>query len=127
MSQIDLSYTIKAPVAKVWWALTTAEAAEQWGAGPAKFDATEGGEFSYWDGEIHGTNTKVVPNKLLEQDWYGHDHPEEKYRTSFSLEVKGDTTIVHFVMAGHIYDEQRDINDAREYYFDPIKKLLEQE
>ena len=126
MSQIDLSYTIKSPVAKVWWALTTAEAAEQWGAGPAKFDATEGGEFSYWDGEIHGTNTKVVLEKLLEQDWYGHDHPEEKYRTSFRFEVKGDATIVHFVMAGHIYDEQRDIDDAREYYFDPIKELLEE-
>ncbi len=126
MQQIEQTYTIKAPLAKVWWALTTAEAAEEWGAGPAKFDVTEGGEFSYWDGDIHGINTKVVPEKLLEQDWYGHDHPEEKYRTSFTFEQDGDATLVHFVYSGHIYDEQRDISDWKEYYFDPIKKLLEQ-
>jgi uncharacterized protein YndB with AHSA1/START domain len=125
MQQIEQTYMIKAPLAKVWWALTTAEGAEQWEAGPATFDITEGGAFSYWDGDIHGTNTKVVLEKLLEQDWYGHDHPEEKYRTSFTFEQKDDTTFVHFICSGHIFDEQKDISDWKEYYFDPIKKLLE--
>ncbi|HVQ44296.1 MAG TPA: SRPBCC domain-containing protein [Candidatus Saccharimonadia bacterium] len=125
MKQIEQTYVIKAPLEKVWQALTTAEGAEQWGAGPAKFDATEDGEFSYWNGDIHGINTKVVSEKLLEQDWYGHDHPEEKYRAVFSFEMKGNTTLVHLAYSGHIYDEQRDIDDWREYYFDPIKRLLE--
>ena len=79
MHIIQQTYTIQAPVIDVWNALTDAYAADQWGAGPAKMDATEGSEFSYWDGDIHGTNTKVVPEKLLEQEWYGHDHPERKY------------------------------------------------
>ncbi|HWZ65320.1 MAG TPA: SRPBCC domain-containing protein [Patescibacteria group bacterium] len=126
MPQITQTYIIKAPLAKVWWALTTAKAAEQWGAGPAKFDAFEGGEFSYWDGEIHGINTKVIPEKTLEQDWYGHDHPEEKYRMSFVFEHQVGTTTIHVIFAGHIYDEQKDIDDLRDYYFEPIRKLLEQ-
>lgn len=126
MAQIQQTYEIKTPVAKVWWALTTAKGGEAWGAGPAKFDLIEGGIFSYWDGEIHGINTKVVTEKLLEQDWYGHDHPEEKYRMSFVFEPKGNTTFAHVVFTGHFYDEKKDIDDLREYYFNPIKKALEQ-
>jgi uncharacterized protein YndB with AHSA1/START domain len=125
MNQFEQTYTIKAPLQKVWEALTTAESAERWGAGPAKFILNEGGKFSYWDGDIHGINTRIISEKLLEQDWYGHDHPEEKYRAAFSFEEEGDTTVVRLTYSGHIYDEQRDIEDWREYYFDPIKKLLE--
>ena len=122
---IEQTYAIDAPIDKVWWALTTADGAEKWGAGPAKFDAAEGGEFSYWDGDIHGLNTKVDPNSVLEQDWYGHDHPAEKYRMCFRLESKGTKTLVHLTYSGNIYDEQRDVADLRDYYFEPIKKLLE--
>ena len=113
MAQIEQTYTINAPLEKVWHALTTAEGAEEWGAGPAKFDATEGGEFSYWDGDIHGINAKIIPLKQLEQEWYGHDHPEEKYRAAYTFETDGVQTVVHFVFSGHIYDERRDIADWR--------------
>jgi len=125
MSQIEQAYTIKAPVSEVWRALTDASVAEQWGAAPAKVDATEGGEFSYWDGDIHGINTKIVPEKLLEQDWYGHDHPERKFRAVFTFEAEGNVTTVRLVFTGDIEDEQKDKKDWQEYYFDPIKKLLE--
>jgi uncharacterized protein YndB with AHSA1/START domain len=126
MKQITQSYSIKAPVAKVWQALTDASLAEQWGAGPAKVDPTEGGVFSYWDGDIHGTFTKLVPEKIIEQDWYGHDNPRWKYRVIFTFEAHGDSTVVQLVYAGDILDEKKDIADWRDYYFDPIKKLLEQ-
>jgi uncharacterized protein YndB with AHSA1/START domain len=127
MKQIEQTYAIKAPIERVWWALTTAEGAEGWGAGPAKFNASEGGEFSYWDGDIHGVNTKVVPEKLLEQDWYGHDNPSWKYTTSFTFEADGGgTTLVRLVFAGNILDERKEVKDLQDYYFDPIKKLLEE-
>jgi activator of HSP90 ATPase len=64
--------------------------------------------------------------QTLEQDWYGHDHPEEKYRAEFSFSQDGDVTTVRLRYSGNIYDEQRDISDWQEYYFDPIKKLLEE-
>lgn len=119
--------TIKTPVAKVWQALTDAAVAEQWGAGPAKVDARGGGEFSYWDGDIHGVYTKLEPQKFVEQDWSGHDNPIWKYNVQFTFEDHGDSTNVRLLLSGDIVDEQRDIADWRDYYFDPIKKLLEQQ
>lgn len=125
MQTIQQDYTINAPVSEVWKALTTAEMAEQWGAGPAKVNAEVGGEFSYWDGDIHGVFTKLLPQKLIEQDWYSHDNPTWKYRVSFAFEGDDKATTVHMVYSGNILDEQKDIIDWRDYYFDPIKKLLE--
>ena len=125
MKQIEQAYTIQAPVSKVWQALTDASMAEQWSAGPAMVDAREGGEFSYWDGDIHGVYTKLVSEKLIEQDWYGHDNPTWKYRVTFTLEGDDKTTTIRMVYSGNILDEQKDIADWRDYYFDPIKQLLE--
>jgi uncharacterized protein YndB with AHSA1/START domain len=126
MNTIQQSYTINAPIEKVWESLTSADIAEQWGASPAKVDAHEGGKFSYWDGDIHGVFTKLVPEKLIEQDWYGHDNPTWKYRAVFTFESNDATTTVHLEFSGDIQDEQKDIADWKDYYFDPIKKLLEQ-
>jgi activator of HSP90 ATPase len=125
MKQIEQTYIIQAPVSAVWNALTDGPAAEQWGAAPAKVDAHEGGEFSYWDGDIHGVFTKLATEKLIEQDWYGHDNPTWKYTVSFTLKGDDKQTTVRMVYAGNILDEQKDIADWRDYYFDPIKKLLE--
>ena len=123
-SFIEQTYTINAPAAKVWQALTDAKTAEAWGAGPAKVDPQVGGEFSYWDGDIHGVFTKLVPQKRIEQDWYGHDNPTWKYKAVFTLE--GDeTTTVKLTFSGTILDAQKDIHDWQEYYFTPIKQLLE--
>jgi uncharacterized protein YndB with AHSA1/START domain len=126
MKTLEQEYEITAPAEKVYRALTDAAVMEQWGAGPARSDAREGGEWSLWDGDIHGTYTKLVPNELIEQDWYGHDNPTWKYTVRFSLKPVGEATIVHMTYAGDILDEQKDIADWREYYFEPIKKLLEQ-
>lgn len=126
MSKIEQIYTINAPVEKVWWALTTADGAEAWGAGPAKFDSVEGGEFSYWDGDIHGINTRIIPQMLIEQDWYGHDDPDRKYKATFALFTReNDTVEVHLTHEGDHDDTEKDIADWKDYYFDPIKELLE--
>lgn len=125
MKTLEQTYEIKAPVEKVWLALTDANTAEKWGAGPARVDAVVGGEFSYWDGDIHGIFTKLEPDKLIEQDWYGHDNPSWKYTVKFRFESDGGNTTVRMTLSGDIVDMQRDIDDWKDYYFDPIKKLLE--
>ncbi len=125
VKSIEQDYVIKAPISEVWKALTDGPTAERWGAEPAKVDAREGGEFSYWNGDIHGIFAGLVPKKLIKQDWYGHDNPTWKYSVSFTFEGDDKTTTVHMVYAGNILDEQKDIADWRDYYFDPIKKLLE--
>jgi len=125
MKQVEQTYIIKAPISKVWQALTDATVAEQWGAAPAKVNAREGGEFSYWDGDIHGVYTKLISEKLIAQDWYGHDNPTWKYNVVFTFEGNDEMTTVHLAYSGDILDEQKDMADWKDYYFDPIKELLE--
>lgn len=100
--------------------------AEKWGAAPAQVDAHEGGKFSYWDGDIHGVFTRLVENTLIEQDWYGHDNPTWKYRAVFTFTSNGDSTVVALDFSGDIQDEAKDLADWQDYYFTPIKQLLEQ-
>lgn len=125
MKNIHQTYVIKAPVYKVQEALTNAELINKWNAGPAKFDISEGGAFSLWGGDIYGTNTKVVTNELLEQDWYSGD-AEQCYMVSFRLnEANGNTTVIleHNNVPNQ---EAKDFAEGwRDFYFDPIKQLLE--
>jgi uncharacterized protein YndB with AHSA1/START domain len=126
MTTIDQTYRIKAPIEKVWWALSTADGAEGWGAGPAIMNPIDGGEFSYWGGDIHGTNTKVIPMMLLAQDWYGHDDPTKLYKVRLEFTSPDtQTTDVRLMHSGEHDDIKKDIADWQDYYFDPIKKLVE--
>ncbi|MDB5178477.1 MAG: Activator of Hsp90 ATPase 1 family protein [Patescibacteria group bacterium] len=128
MHTIHQDYLIKCPRSAVWKALTSAGAAEQWGAGSAKVDATIGGEFSYWGGDIHGTITKIEAEERLEQNWYEHDYPRRLHNVTFSLQADGDNkTIVHLTQTNVGDDELVSMTDGwRDYYFDPIKQLLEE-
>jgi uncharacterized protein YndB with AHSA1/START domain len=126
MNQIEQTYTINAPVEKVWLALTDAAVAEAWGAAPAEVNSVEGGEFSYWDSDVHGFFTKIVPLQLIEQDWFGPSNPGELFKVQFTFGRNEGTTIVQLVFSGEIGDSDKAIADWRDYYFDPIKKLLEQ-
>ena len=127
MKELELTYTINAPAEKVWLALTDAAMAEAWGAGPAQVNPVEGGEFSYWDGDIHGFFTKIIPPFIIEQDWFGHDNPFDMFKVLFSFEETEGVTTVHLIFAGNIVDPEKDIANWTNYYFDPIKKLLEQQ
>ncbi len=126
MKHLEQTYVIKAPLAKVWEALTDTSVAEQWEAGPAKVDAKVGGEFSYWDGDIHGIFTKLVSKKLIEQDWYEHDYPERHHKVTFTLSEKENETTIQLLQTDVGDDEFESMLDGwKDYYFDPIKKLLE--
>src|SRR5258708_6152186 len=70
MKTINQYYTIHAPIEKVWQALVDPIVIDEWGGGPVTMDDKEGTEFSLWGGEIYGTNIKVIPNEMLEQEWF---------------------------------------------------------
>lgn len=128
MKTIDKTYKIKAPIESVWQALTDAKLIEEWEAGPAKFEATEDGKFSLWGGDIHGTNTKIIENKLLQQDWFsrGNGNKEICYKVTFKLSSDGESTIVHLIHENVPENEYEDFVDGwKVYYIDPIKKILE--
>lgn len=125
MKSIKQKYLINAPVEKVWKALVTPKEIEGWGAGPAKMDDKTGTKFSLWGGDIHGENTKVVENKILEQDWFGGEWNESSKVKFVLSEENGKTKLELF--QENVPDEEADnIDDGwKEYYLGPLKDYLE--
>jgi len=125
VKKIEQTYEIKAPVVKVWQALTDPRVIDEWGGGPAKMDAKGGSKFSLWGGDIHGTNTKIAENELLSQDWFGGkwDQPS---KLSFHLRQKGNITEVKLVQTDVPDEDAVDIAQGwKDYYLGPLKDLLE--
>lgn len=126
MKTIDKTYQIKAPIDKVWQALTEANVIEQWTGDKAVFENKEGGDFSFWDGDIHGSNAKIVPCEYLEQNWYASSSPGQLFKVTFKLTHVDGITTVHLIHANIPDEDVEDFDDGwKVYYFDPIKQLLE--
>lgn len=126
MRTITQEFEIHAPLSLVWQALVKAEQINLWGGGPAIMDDHEGTEFSLWGGSIHGINTKVIPEELLEQDWYSGDDWPQASKVHFTLEEDGDHTIIELVHRDIPDEDVEDIDESwHEYYFGPLQKFVE--
>jgi uncharacterized protein YndB with AHSA1/START domain len=122
---LNLEYRIDAPLSDVWRALTDPKVIDKWGGGPVKMSAKAGAEFSLWGGDIHGKNTKVVPEKLLVQDWMSGKW-DEYSKLEFKLSFKDGITTVTLTQAGIPESEFDDVKGGWDsYYMGEIKKLLE--
>ncbi len=125
MKSLKQDYKIKSSLKSVWDALTNPRIIKKWGAGPAKMKAEEGYKFSLWGGDIHGVNTKVVPEKLLEQDWMAGKW-DEYSKVTYKLSHKDGVTKVNLIQTGIPIAEYKDIADGWDrYYFREMKRLLE--
>ncbi len=126
MKSLKQTYKIHAQVARVWQALVDPNIIEKWSGGPAIMDENVGTKFSLWGGDIHGTNTKVIKNKFLEQDWFGGQWTGPS-KLKFLLKKVSDTTTEVELVQDDIPDhELDDIDDGwKRYYMGPLKELLE--
>ena len=125
MKQLKQTYKIKAPIGDVWQALTEPAIISKWGGGPAKM-SPELGDFSLWGGDIYGVNTKVIINKLIEQDWYSGKKWSHPSRVAFKLIASGNSTNVQLVHKNIPDKDYKDIEAGwRDFYLGPIKLLLE--
>ncbi|MBE8714210.1 SRPBCC domain-containing protein [Sphingobacterium hungaricum] len=61
---------ITAPPEDIYLALTTEITARLWTGDEVEINATEGGEFSFWDGAIVGKFLELVPSSKIVQQWY---------------------------------------------------------
>ena len=126
---IKQRYLIKAPLEKVWSALTNSEIIGKWGAGPAIMKAEAGFEFSLWGGDIWGKNLEVVNpekgEKKMVQEWYGGEW-EVPSIVTLKLNDSNDYTEVILEHKNVPKDEVKDIAAGwKDYYLGPLKKLLE--
>ena len=114
-----------APIEKVWQALVNSKDIEAWGGGPAKMDDKVGSVFSLWDGEIHGENIEVTPEKKLVQEWFGGQWDEPSIVT-FKLLMKDGVTTIGFVHTNIPDNEAKDIEEGwKEYYLGPLQSFVE--
>lgn len=125
MKKLRKTYSIEAPLSRVWQALIDPKDIDAWGAGPAIMDATSGSMFSLWGGEINGTNVEVEKEKKLVQEWYAGAWVKPSHVT-IRLSAKGSTTTItleHTEIPDSEYDSIKGGWD--DYYFGAIKKHLE--
>lgn len=122
MKSFNKTYSILAPIHDVWQALTDQKIIDKWGGGPAKMEAKADSKFSLWGGDIHGTNTKVVAENKLVQDWYSGDWKEPSVVT---FELSGNTTVklTHTNIPDSEFTSIKSGWD--DYYMLPLKELLE--
>jgi Uncharacterized conserved protein len=125
-STIHKEYHIYSTKDKVWDALVNPETIEKWGGGKAMMNVKPGSKFSLWNGDIHGSNIEVVPNKKLVQVWYSNDDPNIATKATFTLTHKDDCVILKLVHEGVGPDNFNSIDSGwDEYYLGEIKKFLE--
>ena len=125
MRHIKQTYFIKASVEKVWQALTTPKHINAWGGGQAKMDDKVGTEFSFWGGDIWGTNKEVVQNKKLVQEWYGGDWPKPSIAIFTLTKEKAGTKLL-LPHTGVPADEVKNFADGwKDYFLRPLKQYVE--
>jgi activator of HSP90 ATPase len=125
MKSFIKNYSIKAPVSKVWAALTEPKLIEQWSGASAIMDSKLGTEFKLWDGDIYGKNIEVKENKILKQEFFGGKWDEPSMVT-IELEEKDGITNVNLTHENIPEDNKDDLSGGwDEYYFGPLKELVE--
>ena len=88
-------------------------------------DDKVGTKFTLWGGDIHGTNTKVVNNKLLEQDWYSGNW-EKPSQVIFKLIPNKGATKLELIHKNVPEKDLKDIDQGwKDFYLGPLKELLE--
>jgi uncharacterized protein YndB with AHSA1/START domain len=120
------SIVIDAPIDKVWQAVTDQRLINEWGGGPASMSDKEGALFSLWDGDVHGTNTKVVVEQLIDQDWFSREPWSKPSKVSLHFIADGNKTMF-LIQHGDVPDDAAEsvAKGWQKYYLEPIKQLLE--
>ena len=92
--EFTVSTLIPASPDEVYQAWLTSEGHSQMTGSPAKVSAQVGGEFTAWDGYIHGKNLELRRSKRIVQAWRTSEFSasEPDSRIEISLEAVGDQT-----------------------------------
>ncbi|MEX2583851.1 MAG: SRPBCC domain-containing protein [Gemmatimonadota bacterium] len=119
--ELSFERTLRAPVDRVWAALTDAGQVEQW-YGPGEefrieveeWDCRIGGKYRvamhHRDGQTHtcyGEFKDLEPNRRIAYTWAWADQPPLDTLVTFALTAEGDQTRLHFTHAGFPSEEVR--------------------
>ena len=124
---IRQSVTLKASPHAVYEALMDSRKHSRFTGAKAKISRKVKGKFTAYDGYIEGIHLDLVPDKKIVQSWRGSDWPEGHFsKATFSLKKIKDGTRVTFSQSGVPAQQYRGINQGwRDYYWKPMKEMLE--
>jgi activator of HSP90 ATPase len=128
MKIIKLQYQIKAPLTEVWKSLVDKQYINNWGGGPVEMEDKVGFNFTLWDGEIWGTNIKIIKHELLKQEWFSDEANkwDQPSIVTFKLTYKDGITTLDLLHEQVPDRNAKDIEDGwKEYYLGPLKEYLE--
>jgi len=126
---LQFSEVIRAPSIEVFRAITTARIIDEWGGGPARFQAKSGGKWSLWDGIMFGSVKEVhSPSKIVFTLREIHWHEREP--DSLVMMALADIDRGTRIDLRHSNLPSRKIRQAHEdgwgdVYLGPIKAYLE--
>jgi activator of HSP90 ATPase len=109
------SFRINAMAEDVYACLTNPHTIELWSGSPAVMPEEPGGEFSWFDGDITGTIVKLIPNRIVEQEWFFG----KKYQPSLviiKLRESGGVTEIKIVQTGIPDEDYENISAGWEEY-----------
>ena len=124
---INHELTINATPAQVYQALLSSEQHSAFTGAPAVIDATQGGEFSNFNGAITGTIEELQENKLIRMKWRASAFPENYYTdVVFKLEKNENGTTIKFSHQGLPAEAEPMINEGWESnYWQKLPAYLE--
>lgn len=121
---------IKAPVEKVWAALTDAAAIGAWmGKAGLKLTLRKGGHYAFFGGDTIGVFTEIRRPNTLEYTWRQHSWQKDWSDSvvRWELNPKGKSTYLRLVHSQLPNTEERDSHDEGwdSYWLGPMKAWLE--
>jgi len=112
---------------EIYQALTNPFTIELWSGSPAVMNDQEETEFSLWDGDITGTNLKMVKDQEIVQEWDFGTLPEPSVVT-IKLHPHKSGTNVEVRHTNIPEDAYENINEGwHEYYIGAVKRFFEED
>jgi activator of HSP90 ATPase len=119
------TYGINAKPSKVWSALVSPALIRKWSGAKAVMRPKIGTRFELWDGYIYGKNIEVIKQKRVVQEWYGGKWAEPSQVIITLTPIAKGTRVRLEQRNVPSYDYDSIKRGWDDYYFGPIKDLLE--
>jgi activator of HSP90 ATPase len=124
---IRQSVTFKTTPHEVFEAIMNSRKHAKFTGGPVSMSRKVDGKFKIYGGEIEGINLELVPDQKIVQSWRYSDWPEGHYsKITFLLKEIPKRTQLTFTQSGVPEEHYEDIAQGwRDYYWEPMKEMLE--
>lgn len=126
-NSITVKFMLPVPAERIYTAwLDSAEHSAMTGA-KATCSREVGGEFTAWDGYIHGKNLLLIENKKIVQSWRSSDFPEDASDSVLSIQLLEREGITEVVLEHSDIPPERAVDFQSgwiEYYANPMQKYF---